>query len=226
MTSLFREYRSERLPWSMLVAVPLLLAAAARAESSGIASLALDCAIATLLFAQFRILDDLADRSLDARIHPQRALVRATNVRPVVIAGIALALGTLVILYLRQSRKSGFAFEAPSIPDALAVYLAVIVVLALWYSLRANRTLIGEHVLLAKYPAFVWIIARSRAEPVSSSSFSGPLALAMIATYLAACVYEAIHDVRSPARARPALVFGEGLLLAATLAALSRRGLA
>jgi len=46
----------------------------------------------------------------------------------------------------------------------------------------------------------------------------------MVAVYLAACVYEALHDDRSPAAARPALLVGEGLLLAVTLAALSIRG--
>jgi hypothetical protein len=60
---------------------------------------------------------------------------------------------------------------------------------------------------------------------VASSSF-GRLALSMAATYFAACLYEALHDARSPARARPALVVGEGLLLALTLGAISIRGLA
>jgi hypothetical protein len=50
------------------------------------------------------------------------------------------------------------------------------------------------------------------------------LALSVLATYLAVCVYEALHDDRSPSRARPALVVSEGVLLAVTLVVLSMRG--
>jgi 4-hydroxybenzoate polyprenyltransferase len=226
MTMLLREYVAERFPLALVFFVPLLLALAAQAGlADRTASFPADCLLALLLFAQFRILDDLADRSRDARVHPERALVRTSSVRPVVIAGLALAATTLGDLLVRASHEIGTIFSWPSVPGAIVVYLAVTILLSVWYVLRGNRTVLGDHLLLTKYPACVLIIATSRAEqsPLASSS-AGQLILAMIAVYLAACLYEAFHDDRSPARTRPVLVFGEGVLLAMTLAAISIRG--
>ena len=225
MSGLLRRYRTERLPWAMTAIVPLLLAVCAQAGArSNPTTFVVDVLLASLLFAQFRIFDDLADRPRDARIHPERVLARTHTVRPIVIAGLSLAAATLGILLLRTAVRLDSASAAR--PSAIGAYLALIALLSSWYSLRGERTLVGDHLLLTKYPAFVWIVATSRVtlpapgrEPATAQ-----LVLSMVAVYLAACVYEALHDDRSPATARSALLVGEGLLLAITLAALSIRG--
>ena len=225
MSGLLRRYRTERLPWAMTAIVPLLLAVCAQAGArSNPTTFVVDVLLASLLFAQFRIFDDLADRPRDARIHPERVLARTHTVRPIVIAGLSLAAATLGILLLRTAVRLDSASAVR--PSAIGAYLALIALLSSWYSLRGERTLVGDHLLLTKYPAFVWIVATSRVtlpapgrEPATAQ-----LVLSMVAVYLAACVYEALHDDRSPATARSALLVGEGLLLAITLAALSIRG--
>jgi len=211
----------------MTAIVPLLLAVCAQAGArSNPTTFVVDVLLASLLFAQFRIFDDLADRPRDARIHPERVLARTHTVRPIVIAGLSLAAATLGILLLRTAVRLDSASAAR--PSAIGAYLALIALLSSWYSLRGERTLVGDHLLLTKYPAFVWIVSTSRVTlPAPGRAPATPqLALSMVAVYLAACVYEALHDDRSPATARPALLVGEGLLLAVTLAALSIRGFA
>jgi len=226
MSSLLRRYRAERLPWTMTTIVPLLLAVCAQAGArSNPATFVMDVVLASLLFAQFRIIDDLADRPRDARIDPERVLVRTTTVRPIVIAGLILAAATAGILLLRTTVLLEPAAASATRPSAIGAYLALLALLFSWYSLRGERTLVGDHLLLTKYPAFVWIVATSRATlPAPGLTATPQLALSMLAAYLAACVYEALHDDRSPAKGRPALLLGEGLLLAVTLAALSMRG--
>jgi 4-hydroxybenzoate polyprenyltransferase len=217
MSAVLRPYLAERFPWGMSCVVPLLLAIAAQSgRARSVAAFPVDVLLAFLLFAQFRILDDVADRSHDARIHPERTLVRATRVQPIAAAGLLLAFGTMAVLLVRSD-----------VGSATTTYLILIITLSTWYVVRRERTLFGDHLLLAKYPAFVWIIATSRVGSTVVNQPATPiaqLALSVLATYLAACVYEALHDDRSPSRARPALVVSEGVLLAATLVALSMRG--
>ena len=229
MSGLLRRYRAERLPWTMTSIVPLLLAVCAQAGArSNPTTFLVDLLLASLLFAQFRIFDDLADRPRDARIHPERVLARTHTVRPIVIAGLSLAAATVGILLLRAAVRPDSAVASAARPSAIAAYLALIALLSSWYSLRGERTLVGDHLLLTKYPAFVWIVATSRVTlpAPGRAPATAQLVLSMVAVYLAACVYEALHDDRSPAAARPALLVGEGLLLAVTLAALSIRGFA
>ena len=223
MSTLLRRYRAERLPLGLLATVAPLLAVAARVGDGapGFSMLLSDVTLALLLFTQFRILDDVADRRHDARVHPERVLVRAASVAPIAAAGLVLAAGTITLLVVRASRAGRPVVITGAIVQPIGVFLLIIAALWTWYSARRGRTLGGDHLLLAKYPAFVWIIAASRG---GAAPFSGRLALSMLATYLAACVYEALHDQDSPATARPALVAAESVALALTLAALSIRG--
>ncbi len=217
MTTFLRRYRAERLPLPLTAAVSLLLATAAQAgRPRSFDGVAADVLLASLLFAQFRILDDLADRAHDATVHPRRVLVRAGSVWPVASAGLLLGGLTIVVLAARDAAG-----------HTLAGWLALAVVLSAFYGMRRRRTLLGDHLLLTKYPAFVWIIAASASDraPWSGPGSAGPpLALSMLATYLGACLYEALHDGASPAAARPALVAAEGLLLALTLVVLALGG--
>ena len=227
MSGLLRRYRAERLPWAMTSIVPLLLAVCAQAGArSNPTTFVVDVVLASLLFAQFRIFDDLADRPRDARTHPGRVLVRTRTVRPIVIAGFILAAATVGILLLRRAVLLDSAVLPAARASAIGAYLALIGLLSSWYSLRGKRTLVGDHLLLTKYPAFVWIVATSRVTlpAPGRAPATAQLVLSMVAVYLAACVYEALHDDRSPGRGRPALLLGEGLLLLVTLATLSIRG--
>jgi 4-hydroxybenzoate polyprenyltransferase len=226
MSALLRRYRAERFPWTLATMVPLLLASSAQAGGArGLTLFGVDLLLAFLLFSQFRVLDDLADRSRDARVHPERVLVGAESVGPIVGAALLVAAGTVAVLFLRAPKPAQSTFSLASAAAPIVVYLGIVMILSAFYIRRADRTLLGDHLLLTKYPAFVWIIAKSRAESMTSNSSStAQLALSMLATYLAACVYEALHDDRSPGKARPGLVFSEGVLLAATLATLSLRG--
>jgi hypothetical protein len=218
MGALLLRYRAERFPLGMAFPVPCLLALAAWPGGfHSVTSFAIDSFLGFLLFGQFRILDDLADRHRDAAVHPARLLVRSTTVWPVAAAGLLLATLSVAMLWLRGDRL------------ATGFYAALVVLLPTWYLVRGPRTLAGDHLLLLKYPAFVWILATSRltAAGLTFSSVSrAQIALSMLATYLAVCIYEPLHDASSPARTRPAIVAGEVVLLALTVAALSIRGTA
>ena len=95
---------------------------------------------------------------------------------------------------------------------ALLVLNAVV---AVWYRLRRERTLGGDHLLLARYPAVVFVLAGPRvaAAPVT-------LFIAMAAVYLGACLYEAWHDRTSPLSQRRGLLGLEAVLLFLALAVL------
>ena len=106
MSGLLRRYRAERLPWTMTSIVPLLLAVCAQAGArSNPTTFLVDVLLASLLFAQFRIFDDLSDRPRDARIHPERVLARTHTVRPIVIAGLSLAAATVLASMAAASRR-------------------------------------------------------------------------------------------------------------------------
>lgn len=155
---------------------------------------------ALLLLLQFRLLDDLADRHIDAVEHPDRVLPASDSITKfawlVVIAAtvnsaIVVVFGTLL---------------------HLAVLVALNLVLLAWYGwLRAylRHPLLHSHVVLLKYPAFVFVLsgiiaAGSPAHPVYS----------MLVTYCALCIYEILHD---PAMQRfrwsVALLVGETAIL-------------
>ena len=214
MTTLVSRYSAERLPWRLSIAVCFLLTAAGQAGRSGIHDHVLaDGLLAFLLFAQFRILDDLADRSVDARAHPERVLVRALSVWPIAAAGLVLGIATLTLLLVRN---------APS--DTIGSYLLLVTFLSAFYCVRQGRSVLGDHVVLTKYPAFVWIIAVAGADGSPRSwppAAFAEIALAMLAAYLAASLYEVLHDAACPSAAQPALVAFEGVLMAFTLVALS-----
>jgi 4-hydroxybenzoate polyprenyltransferase len=174
-------YAAERLPLRLLVPVATLLAlASAMAGWPGAAAFAADAGIALLLFMQFRLWDDLADRHRDRVRHPDRTLCGAASPLPIVWACLALAVVNLAI----ASARGGVAFWTLA-----GFHLA----LGGFYLLRGRRTAVADHLLLVKYPALVLVLAgpRAAAAPVATAG-------AMTAVYLAACAYEAWHDPASP----------------------------
>ncbi len=156
--------------------------------------------LATLLLAQFRLWDDLADVEADRKSHPERTLPRAASLRPFRDALLWLAGITAGIIVLLD--PSGLK---------LAVLAALDLALAGWYRFRPREYSLGYHVVLLKYPVFVYLLS---SEPVHLQRRM----FAMTAVYLAACIYEALHDprLRGIWAARYAVVV-EAALLGGTL---------
>ncbi|MFV8753664.1 hypothetical protein ACNOYE_24175 [Nannocystaceae bacterium ST9] len=99
--------------------------------------------LAFLLLAVFRLRDDLAERSRDALLHPERVLVRATSTRPLELAhAIGLALACLVLALVHSPERA-----------ALLLGLAAAFELAERVGLPARHRWV-----LLKYPAFVALL--------------------------------------------------------------------
>ena len=176
------DYFRERLRLRLFVPLALLIAAAASRPPVSWTSFAIDAGFALLLLAQFRLWDDLADRVRDRVEHPGRALTREGDATQVVAFCGALAVLNICLAVWRDG--SGIAVGVLSALDAA---------LGVWYLARTRRSIAGEQLLLAKYPAMIAIVAGGRLleAPVS-------IAGAAAALYLAVCAYEAWHDPASP----------------------------
>ena len=176
------DYLRERFRLRLFIPLALLIAAAAIVPPAAWTSFAIDSAVALLLLAQFRMWDDLADRDRDRIEHPSRVLVRDREGTQIVALCGALAVLNICLAIWRD--PSGIAV------GVLAVLTAA---LGVWYLARTRRSVAGEQLLLAKYPAMVGIVAGSRVleAPVQI------LSVAMV-LYLIVCVYEAWHDPASP----------------------------
>jgi hypothetical protein len=148
--------------------------------------------LAASLLLQFRVWDDLADRERDRLRDPARVLTRAPSLAPFHALLGAAAVVAVCLLW-----------AGPGPARRLAVYAVLVLGLALWYGRGRHRwpqPVLGYHVVLAKYPVFVYLLGPAPARPL-------PRLLAMLAVYLALCVYEVLHDpdvARVPG-ARPAL---------------------
>jgi len=175
-------YLAERFSPRIFVPMAVAIAGAASGGTLVGAQLCLDATFALLLLAQFRSWDDLADRGRDAVSHPERVLVRATSIAPIV--GFSGGLAILNIYLAIQRDATGIA---------LAVLVALISALGAWYSLRTARTIAGDHLLLSKYPAMVIVVAGDRV-------LNTPVQIlgAALAVHFAACLYEMWHDPASP----------------------------
>lgn len=178
---MIRRYLAERFHLLVYAPVALTLAFAAgsgRMTPAALAALAADAVFALVLLLHFRAWDDLADRRADAAAHPDRVLVQAKSVAPVV--GLAIVAGAVALAIALLPDRSGIA--------ALGL-LALQGVFAVWYATRGARTAAGDALLLSKYPAILLIVAGDRA-----ASAPAPIALAAVLTFAAACAYEAWHD--------------------------------
>ena len=206
---LLAAYIPERLPVRLMLPVSAALAlAASGGRWDRPDALAMAFATAWLLVAQFRTWDDLADLPRDRVAHPHRVLVTAASTGPVRRLCIAHA----VVNTGWIAARDGFGLT-------LVLFAALNGALAAWYARRGPRTAGSDHLLLAKYPAIVAIVAGDRAV-----AHPGRALLAMATVYLAACVYEAWHDRTSPANGSRLLVASEAVLLVIMLAALSIGG--
>lgn len=179
---MIRAYLAERCRMVVFVPLAVLVAVGAAGGAYDLVRLMVDVLASLLLIAEFRLWDDLADRRSDAVTHPNRVLVKAPSPDLFICVGVALATVNLVTCLLRNG---------PGLSMAVLVLLHV--ALAVWYVRRSGRTMGGDQLLLAKYPAFVLVVAGSRLD-------ASPWAIVLAAggLYIAASAYEAWHDPVSP----------------------------
>jgi 4-hydroxybenzoate polyprenyltransferase len=174
-------YLRTRLPASRFgpLGLGLVLAGLAGGPAPGPGTLLWQLALAASLLLQFRVWDDLADRERDRRRHPRRVLVTARRLGPFhALHGAAAGAGVLLLA------------AGPDPGRRLAVYGLLALALALWYGpgrRRWTQPVLGYHVVLAKYPVFVYLLSGESARPL-------PRLLAMLSLYLGLCVYEILHD--------------------------------
>jgi hypothetical protein len=176
------EYLRERLRVRLFVPLAIAIGASALPRDAQWRALLLDCGFALLLLAQFRLWDDLADRRHDAVAHPERVLVRSREVTQIVAFTGALAVVNICLSVWRDA--SGVA---------VAVLAGLNATLGIWYLARSGRTRAGEHLLLAKYPAMIVIVAGARVVQTPLQILTAAVLL-----YLVVCAYEAWHDPASP----------------------------
>jgi hypothetical protein len=177
---LLADYARERL--GPMPAVMLWIAVRAAHPWQGAAAAGLDLVQMALLFVQFRLWDDMADRHQDRIAHPDRVLPRARSTMPFLATWGVLAIVNGALILTR-----------PGARDALLVFGTLVIALAGWYARRGARSAVGDHFLLTKYPAIVVIVCGGVWEV---ASWNGLLTLGVV--YLAACVHEAWHDADAP----------------------------
>ena len=178
-------YLAERSRPRVFIPAALAIAWSAQIDDTlDVVGLMTGALFALLLIGQFRLWDDLANIESDRLRHPERVLSRSARLGQFVALGLILATANIAI--------AGWLAG----PSGVTLLIVLDAAMATWYALRPHhRTLAGDLLLLAKYPAFVFIIAG----PLSASSGRTIEALAI---YGAACAFEIWHDASSPLRSR------------------------
>jgi hypothetical protein len=178
-------YFRERFRPTIFAPLAAGIALAASAGSLEAERLTADACFALVLLAEFRLMDDLADRRADAVAHPGRVLVNERSVRPFFV--VCALLGATNLVLCTAIAGTGVS---------LAVLLVLHAALGMWYAVRSRRTVAGDQLLLAKYPAFIVIVAGARVA-------SAPVAISVgaLAVYVMVSLYEAWHDPASPVAA-------------------------
>jgi hypothetical protein len=179
-----------------LIVLCACLAAGPLRGAGRIVWLAAACA---LLIAQFRLWDDLEDVAHDAARHPERTLVRsADRDRYYALLGVSI----IVLVPLLGVFAGKFQVMA---------YLALVVGFGLVYRMVravAPRRFVRSMLVLAKYPAFVLLLA-------SDPWRMWTVAVAMT-LYLLLTVYEWRHDPElASERAALGVIAGIGSVCAA-----------
>lgn len=210
-------YWRERYPVSVFLPFAILIAAAGTAAGGSLPTLRdamIGCVLAYTLVLVFRIGDDLADLRSDRLRHPDRVLVQASSVTPIMVLALVVAAGDILIMLYQ-----------PHTGVRIAVFSAISLFLALWYHLRAHLRvgpLAGAHVVLIKYPVISLLTCASLDHLTLHTAFP-----AFGAIYLGICIYEQVHD-RTVRESRGALwIFAAevGLLAGLPLLMLSTGGL-
>ena len=170
-------YISERFP--LRVFAPLVMALTVAAFAGGSARGSLNFAVSLIagavLVFHFRLCDDLADRRYDQTHHPGRILPRAERLHWFYQLLALSTLASLALLLL--------------LGHELLVFAGLNAAALFWYAavpIQWRHSIPGRHVLLLKYPAFVWLIA--------PQPHRGEVRLSMIIVYLCCAIYELFHD--------------------------------
>lgn len=178
-------YGRTRFPAKVYLPLALFLCAAALARGRALAPLDLTATfvLASSLLFQFRLWDDLSDRERDQLEHPERLLAQTTSVT------FFRTLIFIVFLF-------NFVLTAASAGSRWRPELFMLgnIAFLLWYRwLRkiCRNDIIASHVVLFKYPLFVYLLSGE-----SFPTSGGRLPLAMLLVYLCFCVYELLHDAR------------------------------
>jgi len=180
-------YSRTRFPVKIYLPLALFLCAAALAGGQPMEpiNLTLAFALALSLLYQFRLWDDLSDREFDRLDHPERVLARTTSVT-FFRTGVFVA---FLYNFTLIGVSAGSSWQLKAIVFALLNGSFFV-----WYRWRSElcRNEIGtSHVVLGKYPIFIYLLS---GEFAATSSVR--LALAMLLVYLCFCVYELLHDAR------------------------------
>ena len=180
------DYARQRLLRAPVVAAVLLVMAGAQLGRGGssLAVAAANLAISLCLVAAFRAWDDLMDRERDRTRHPERIVVRAASTRALVVAAACLGTAGVIAVWRVNGETSA------------ALLAAFCGVLAAWYATRGRRSGNGDRILLFKYAVFTWAL-------IGPAAFTPRGLASAIGVYLAACLYEWLHD-------RESLVFSFG----------------
>jgi hypothetical protein len=194
-------YARTRILRSRILLLWLLVlgASVAAGPSGGAAGIAWLALASALLIAQFRLWDDLEDIAHDRSLHPDRTLVRSTDLtRFYALLGISIIAAVPLFAVFASKLQA-------------VVYLALIV--AFWLLYRMLRALALRRfprsmLVLSKYPAFVLLLA---IDPLRLWTAAVAMTL-----YLLLAVYEWRHDPElAGERGAVSVIAGIGSLCAA-----------
>jgi hypothetical protein len=163
-----------------------------------------DLLVATAMLLAWRLLDDLADRSVDRARHPARVLACA--------AVVPARFGAAMICSGAAGITLALTLPHPNVCGAaLALVTAALVA---WYRLCTDRGLLHTHVLLLKYPALALALR------IPSGETGATAILSPVALYFALCAFELLEDGHQRAQHRVA-PWAANLHLAALAAAVA-----
>lgn len=169
-------YVGSRLAIARIALLWLVLSACAvwLSPALSFASAIFGIALMAILITQFRLWDDLADRNVDAVNHPQRVLVNTPHIQRFTYLCGGLCMPAVIALsYFDKTHLLG--------------YSVLLVAMVIFYATRlALPRLIRAHLVLFKYPIFIWLCAWN-ANPMQSLRYG-------TAVYLALCLYEIASD--------------------------------
>jgi 4-hydroxybenzoate polyprenyltransferase len=204
-------YLRTRLPASRFgpLVLGLVLASLAGGPPPGPGALGRRLLLALSLVVHFRVWDDLADRGPDAVRHPDRILVASGRLGPFHALWAAAAAASAALLA-----------TGPWPARRLLAWALLALALGAWYAAfrrRVGHPLLRAHVVLVKYPVFVYLLGGETARPL-------PRLLAALAVYLALCAYEVLHDpevARAPGARQALRAEVAGLVTASVALAVS-----
>jgi hypothetical protein len=169
-------YVNSRLAIARIALLWLVLSVGAALLSSALAftSAIFSIVLMAILIVQFRLWDDLVDCHVDAVIHPQRTLVNTLHVQQFFYLCGGLCVPAVIALSFFNKTH-------------WLIYGVLLLAMAIFYAVSAELSgLIRAHLLLLKYPIFIWLCAWN-ADPTQWLRYG-------MAVYLALCLYEIATD--------------------------------